>query len=192
MLQRGRRQHTHPLTLHLNTIHELFEPVQHDPFHTHYRLVSGIDEIAAYLKSEGRDVKLHVIIMLPPNDQPSAELQQATLKAVERYCDVRIQRLRRDYATRRHNVIRSLQIGVGILAASLGLATLITNSPHISDGLRNLLSNALSIFGTVALWSPADAFLFGLRPMAVEQRTYEAIRTSTFEIQYASTTSPER
>lgn len=181
--------HPRTLTLNLNHIHELFAPVQHDPFHDHYRLNSGIEEIAAYLKSEGRAVHLHIVIVLPHSAENTADLQEATRKAVERYCDVRIQRQEREYSTRRHNVVRSLQIGLAILGGSLALATVVSNSPHLSDALRNLLSNALSIFGTVALWSPTDAFLFGLRPIAVELRTYQPIRASTFEIQFAPASS---
>ncbi|MCA0457735.1 MAG: hypothetical protein LCI00_27465 [Chloroflexi bacterium] len=188
LLGRENQPRQHTFTLHLNDIHELFAPIQHDPFHPHYRMNSGLDEIASDLKSarsSGRNVKLHIVIVLPPSDVNKAELQQAAQVAIARYCEVRIQRQRLEYETRRHNVLHSLQIGLGILAASLGLATVVTNSPHLSDGVRNLLSNALSIFGSVALWSPTDAFLFGLRPLAIELRTYEVICASTFEIQFA-------
>ncbi len=189
MLQTGRNRRSPSFTLHLNDIHELFSSVQNDPFHPHYRLQSGIEEIATYLKSEGRAVQLHVTLVLPPSDDNVSELQQTVQKAVERYCDVCIQHQRYEYSTRRHNVIHSLQIGLGILAGSLALATVIANTTYISDGLRNLFSNAVSIFGSVALWSPTDSFLFGLRPLAIELRTYQNIRASTFEIQYASTSS---
>lgn len=193
MLRQESQPRQHTFTLHLNDIHELFAPIQHDPFHPHYRMNSGLDEIASVLKStrrEERNAALHIVIVLPLSDTNTAELQEATKRAIERYCDVRIQRQQREYSTRRQSVIHSLQIGLGILAASLGLATVVTNSPHISDGLRNLLSNALSIFGSVALWSPTDAFLFGLRPLAIELRTYEVIRASTFEIQFAPPNKP--
>jgi len=36
----------------------------------------------------------------------------------------------------------------------------------------------------VALWSPTDAFLFGIRPLYNDFHIYEAIRDMTFDIQY--------
>ena len=54
----------------------------------------------------------------------------------------------------------------------------------------------LLIFGSVALWSPTDAFLFGMRPLYDDVRICKAIRDMTFEIQYtgapisAPTTNP--
>jgi hypothetical protein len=83
-----------------------------------------------------------------------------------------------------------------ILGLSLALAAAVTRAEGMADWLRTLLSNSISIFGSVALWSPTDAFLFGMRPLYDDVRICKAIRDMTFEIQYtgapisATTTNP--
>ena len=87
-----------------------------------------------------------------------------------------------DLAARRRRTWRNLGVGLLILAVSLALGAGITSLDFLSAGLRALLSNAVSILGTVALWTPVDAWLFGLRPLQSTIRVYTAIRNATVEI----------
>ena len=75
--------------------------------------------------------------------------------------------------------MKNLLLGLG-----LGLAAAISTTELISPWLRNLLSNSISILGTVALWSPVDNFLFGLSPLARDVKIYQAIEKMTFDIQF--------
>ncbi|MBK8026672.1 MAG: hypothetical protein IPK19_36130 [Chloroflexi bacterium] len=105
-------------------------------------------------------------------------------EAIERYCDVMIGISRTALEARRHTIRRNLRIGVLILAISLGVGAGLANAEFLSPGLRGLLANAVSILGTVALWTPVDNLLFGLPPLARAVRIYEAIKALAIELRF--------
>ncbi|MBI1276875.1 MAG: hypothetical protein GC179_01975 [Anaerolineaceae bacterium] len=185
--ERGeRRVEPYPLTLRLNDMQDLFALPRHNAFQEDYLPVSGIDQIAHQLKLARlrHDGSLHVTFILPENSKQDDELSAAVQAAIKRYCETRLANLAIDLKSRQISVIRGLQVGVLILGISLALAAAVSRAEGMVDWLRNLLSNSISIFGTVALWSPADAFLFGMRPLYTELRIYQIICDMSFDIQY--------
>ncbi len=172
------------LTLRLHDIHDLFALPRHNPFQENYLPLSGIDQLALQLKLARLRNGLHVTFILPASDEQEADLHAEIQAALTRYCNVRLDNLMIDTKARQMNVIRSLEVGVIILGISLALAAAISRAEGIVEWLRTLLSNSISIFGSVALWSPADAFLFGMRPMYRDVHIYLAICNMTFDIQY--------
>ncbi len=169
------------MTIHLNQIEDLFAPPQVDPFHERYHVLSGIGQVASALQAKVPRDGLHVIFVLP-DSAPKVE-KAAVQAAIVRYCDVMITNTQAELDARRQVTQRNLGVGMGILAASLGLAASVTRMEFLSAPLQNLLSNSISILGTVALWSPVDALLFALRPLRRTIRIYSAIKAMTFEIQ---------
>ncbi len=182
--QRGKRTlPLHLITLKLKEVHDLFAMPRHNAFQENYLPLSGIDQIAQEMKLTRPREAIQVNIVLPENAAQGSDLHAEVQAAIQRYCDHRLANLAVDLKARQVTVIRSLQIGVVILGISLALAAAISNADFLAPWLRTLLSNSVSIFGSVALWSPADAFLFGMRPLYNEIRTYKAIRDINFEIQ---------
>lgn len=190
-LQR-RNNHAPPqeVTQRLDSIHDLFALPRHNPFHENYLPLSGIDQLALRLKYARLNNGVHVTFELPPDAAPAAPSHDEVHAALQRYCDARLGNLLLELKARKLTVVRSLQIGVIILGISLGLAAAISNMEFFAPWLRTLLSNSISIFGSVALWSPADGFLFGMRPLYTDIRIYRAIRDMTFDIQY-ETSNPD-
>jgi hypothetical protein len=181
---RGGRSTTHSITLKLNDLHDLFSPPRLNPFRDDYLPLNGVDQIALQLRKARLRDGLHVTFVLPAPVDHEDELKAEVQTAIKRYCDTRLEYLLYDLKARQLAVIRSLEIGLAILAGSLALGAAITRSETMSEAIRTLLSNAVSIFGSVALWSPADAFLFGIRPMYHDVSNYRAIRDMTFGIEY--------
>jgi len=175
---------SHTISLKLNDIHDLFAVPRHNAFKDDYLPLSGIDQIALQLRKARLHNGLHVTFLLPSGVNQESDLEAEVQAAIRRYCNTRLDYLMFEMKARQLSVIRSLQIGVVTLGASLALAAAISRAEGIVEWLRTLLSNSISIFGSVALWSPADAFLFGLRPMYNDVRIYLAIRNTTFDIQY--------
>ena len=172
------------VTLRLNDIHDLFALPRHNAFQDNYLPLSGVDQIALQLRYARLRKGLHVTFILPESADQDPNLHTEIQAALQRYCNVRLDNLLVELKARRLSVVRSLQVGVLILGVCLAVAAAISRTEGIVDWLRTLLSNSISIFGSVALWSPADAFLFGLRPMYADVRIYYAIRDMTFDIQY--------
>ena len=182
--RRNQRMALNTITVKLHAVHDLFAMPRHNAFLDNYLPLSGIDQIAQQLKLMRTGDNIKVTIILPEGVDQTPDLHAEVQSAIQRYCDNRLRSLIIDLKVRKVSVIRSLQIGVVILGVSLGLAAAISRTESIVSWLRTLLSNSISIFGSVALWSPADAFLFGMRPLYNEIRTYKAIRDIDFDIQY--------
>ena len=177
------------VTLRLNHIHDLFAMPRHNAFQDNYLPLAGIDQIALQLRYARLRNGLHVTFILPTSDDEGTDLHAEIQAALQRYCNVRLDNLLIDLMTRRLTVVRSLQVGVLILGICLALAATISRAEGIVEWLRTLLSNSVSIFGSVALWSPADAFLFSMRPMYNGIEICSAVREMTFDIQYEKPTS---
>ena len=182
--QRNSKKLPHFVALRLNDIHDLFALPRHNAFQDNYLPLSGIDQIALQLKMAHLREGVHVTFILPAGIDQTTDSQADIQAAVKRYCNTRLDHLMFELKARQLRVIRSLQVGVIILGISLALAAAISRTEGIVDWLRTLLSNSISIFGSVALWSPADAFLFSLRPLYNDIEIYFAIRDMTFDIQY--------
>ncbi|MBA3869634.1 MAG: hypothetical protein H0X30_10820 [Anaerolineae bacterium] len=182
--QHNNHKPPYSITLQLNDIHDLFALPRHNPFREDYLPVSGIDQLALRLRKARLENGLNVTFLLPVPVEQEPDLHADVQAAITRYCKTRLDNLLFELKARQLTVIRSLEVGLIILGATLGLAAAISRSEGIVEWLRTLLANAISIFGSVALWSPADAFLFGIRPLYNDLHTYHAIRDMTFDIQY--------
>lgn len=177
------------LTVKLNTIQHLFWASQLDAFQPAYQPDSGIDQIVLSLKSGRLNGDLHVTFLLPAAEESNVHLKAEVDAALKRYCTVQIQKRSAALHAKHQSVVRRLLIGLLILGLALGLAAAISNAEFIASWLRNLLSNSISILGTVALWSPVDNFLFGLSPLARDVKIYQVIKSMTFDIQFQHDTS---
>jgi hypothetical protein len=182
---RSNRMLPYNITLRLNDIHDLFALPRYNAFQENFLPLSGIDQLAHQLKlAQIRHNGLHVTFMLPESAKQDRIQESEVQTAIQRYCNARLNHLMIELKARQLNIIRSLEVGVIILGISLALAAAISHSETIIEWLRTLLSNSIGIFGSVALWSPADAFLFGIRPLYHELHVYRAIGVMRFDIQY--------
>ena len=170
------------ISIELRRIEDLFSASVVDPFHPDYQIASGMDQIAARLGVMRLRRELNIRICLPASAPRPDDLDTAVRGAITRYCDAAISAARAGLAARRRAIQRHLGVGVLILGISLALGAGVSNLQFLSAGIRTLLSNAISILGTVALWSPIDAWLFGLGPFHTSIRIHTAIRNAAVEV----------
>lgn len=173
--------------IRLHQIDNLFSSPQADPFHPHFQTLSGIEQITSLLKTGVPPNELHIIFVLPASTPRQDTLKSEMQDAIERYSDAMISTTYLERTERRRTILRNLAIGVLVLGVSLGLGAAISGAEFLSSALRNLLSNTISILGTVALWSPVDALLFGLQPLRNNLKIYHAIKSLSFELQFTAT-----
>lgn len=170
------------LTIYLDGIDHLFNAPSFDLHSAHPRSISGIDSIIQYLQpSTRRQEKFSVTIYLPA-EQITPELPERVRGAVQQFTAQKIDAMEHELAVLHWSGLRSLRVGLGILALFLALAALVTRANSLPFWLTNLTSQALTIIGSVSLWHPAEALLFDWVPLARQKRIYRFIQTLAFEV----------
>lgn len=175
-----------PITLELNSLEELLVVSQRDPFKPGFRQISGIDEIVEVLRAKPQYQPIEITLVLPAGTSVTPEMDTKLHNAVAQFCSVQIKRDRVELEAKRMVSWRQFRVGLLFLAASLGIASVISHSPLLADWLKNFLTNAVSVFGTVALWSPTDALLFSWYPALKRMRIYQTIQDTKFHIRAVS------
>ena len=173
---------TYSIRLELNDIHDLLVAPQNDPFQANFRSMSGIEEVVQILRSKPQNQPVAITLVLPTGTSIIPEMETQLHNALIRYCSAHIKQNRLELEAKRHAAWRQFRFGLLFLGVSLGLASAITNSTFLADWLKVLLSNAVTLFGTVALWSPTDALLFSWYPALKRIRIYTALQDAKFNI----------
>lgn len=172
------------LTIPLQRLDDLFAPPLNDPYQPGFHTQSGMERLAQLISQQQIREPLKVIFVLPASGTHPEKTVADVQAAVRRYAEVIESQAQIDGLSRRRSTVQSIGMGILILAGSLTLGATLTTTELLSPNLRNLLANTVSILGTVALWSPVDALLFGLRPLRKTERTMQTIRAATIELQY--------
>ena len=75
--------------------------------------------------------------------------------------------------------------GLIFLGVSMGLSALFSSQmlTFISEGLNNLLSEGLVVFGWIALWNPVNAFLYDWVPLWRANQVYHYMMTMEIRFQ---------
>jgi hypothetical protein len=169
------------LTVRLDDAHDLFA----DPDPDSDRAVSGIEELYRAVK-----VQTRVLVQRPNTYRVTIELPRAeitdglgaTIRArIKRYCERQIEQSQQELRTLRHQGIDSLWTGVFVLVPCLILSVLCTWLSQA--GIHGLLQAALTVLaalfilsaGWVALWFPAEYFLYDTWPFQQDIRVYQQI-----------------
>lgn len=174
------------LTIRLNRIEDWFTAPPADPFQPGYHTLAGIDQIAAVMAGRRSKNGVQVTFVLPESVSQSGKSKADVQAAIERYCDVRIGLAQTELDARYRAIQRNIRVGLLLLALSLAAGSAITSADFIPERLGFLLSNAISILGTVALWTPVDALLFGLRSLRKSIGVYCAIKGMSFDLRYVN------
>jgi len=155
-----------------------------DPYQPGFHTQSGMERLAQAISQQHVRGESKVIFTLPASSaQPEKSLTDVQA-AVRRYAEVIESQAQIEVSSRRRSIMQNIWLGILILGLSLTLGASLTTTELFSPNMRNLLANTVSILGTVALWSPVDALLFGLRPLHKTRRTMQTIRAATIELQY--------
>jgi hypothetical protein len=170
-----------PLALYLNSIHELFNAPEFDPFSPHPRSISGMDSIIEHVKPAFHEQPFAVTIFLPAA-QITAELPEQVQWAVQQFSEQKISTMNHELESLRWRGVRALRSGLGILGLFLLLAALAGQAAFLPPWLSTLLSEALTIIGSVSLWHPAEMLLFDWSPYWHAKRVYRLIAALHIEI----------
>jgi hypothetical protein len=170
------------IDLHLKEIKHLFVDPEMNPFEDQRLQISGAEEAANHLRTKERKVdKIRLNIFLP-GGQIDPDLQSRTKDALSRYCDFKILQNQRQLEIERAAGWRAVMIGLIFSAVCLLMVSVIYLLGPLSETLLVIFVGFFTILIWMAIWNPAEAFLYGLPPYRLEIRTYEALKNAEVAI----------
>lgn len=172
----------HNVILKLNTLAELFNAPDVNPFSEHEIDVLGE---AALLHAARQMLARRVrhwhearLIIQLPSDQITPDLQAQTQAAVRRFClakledndlTIRLSRVRSAIGLALVTIISAVVVGVALLLFNTILAD------QAGSDVSTLVAASISVFVWVILWNPMDKLLFDWVSPALENRTLRGI-----------------
>lgn len=161
------------ITVDVQTIDQLFSDFDPTPFHDE----SLNAHASEYLESEGLRLppKAGIVIALAARDQP------ATPDDVERFRSVlkahfghQASLQNDEFHLTLTNGLKSLAIGLTILAACTAASQGLAGAP-IREGLRQGLSDGISMLGWVANWRPIELLFYDWWPIKRRRDLYRRL-----------------
>jgi hypothetical protein len=166
------------IDLHLEEIKHLFVDPELNPFAYQRLQISGAEEAANHLRTKKRKVDRIRLTVFLPSDQIEPDLQSRTTDALSRYCDFKISENQRRLEIERAAGWRAVTIGLIFSALCLLVAITVHRLGTLDDALFAVFVGLLAILIWMAIWNPAEAFLYGLQPYKLEIRTYKALKNA--------------
>ncbi|HEY6408429.1 MAG TPA: hypothetical protein VIY29_13255 [Ktedonobacteraceae bacterium] len=177
------KEQLHEVTLHLDDIQDLFA----DPEAGSDRYVSGMDYLYSEVRVHTRHDKVKVTIELP-KAKITEGLLEKTREKIKRYCQFKAEQSHKELIVLRHQGVAALKrsIVVGVICLVLAvISTLISQS-----GMNNILEALFIVIATllvlsagwVALWMPAEIFLYDGWPFQQDMRIYHQIANADLVI----------
>jgi hypothetical protein len=166
------------IDLHLTEIKYMFVDPELNPFENPELQISGVEEAANFLRIRKRKVgKIKLNIFLPLG-QINSDLQSKTVDALSRYCDFMIHQNQRQLEIGRAEGWRAVLIGLIFAAICLLMIAVAYLMGQFSETLLVIFVGFFTILIWMAIWRPAEAFLYGLQPYKLEIRTFEALKNA--------------
>ena len=166
------------IDLHLKEIKHLFVDPELNPFENQRLQTSGSEEAANYLRIKERKVDNIRLNIFLPSEQIEPDLKSRTADALSRYCDFKILQNQRQLEIERSAGWRAVMIGLIFSAVCLLIVLMVNLLGPISDTLLVVFVGFFTILIWMAIWNPAEAFLYGLPPYRREIKTYKALKNA--------------
>ena len=175
-----RTEQLRDVTVRLDDVRDFF--VDPDPGSDRY--VSGMEELYRAVKVHTRVLtrpdKYQVTIALPV-EKITDGLQEDLSAKIKRYCQFKAEESHQDLLVLRHQGVDSVRVGVFVLVPSLVLGIICTwlSQSGINSVLQAIFLVVAVVFilsaGWVALWMPAELFLYDTWPFQQDMRVYQQI-----------------
>jgi hypothetical protein len=166
------------IDLHLKEIKHLFVDPELNPFENQRLQISGVEEAAHYLRTKERKVdKIRLNIFLS-SEKIEPDLQSRTADALSRYCDFKILENQHQLKIERAAGWRAVMIGLIFSALCLLIVLVVFLLGTLDDTLFVVFGGFFTILIWMAIWNPAEVFLYGLQPYRLEIKAYKALKNA--------------
>ncbi|NPV63522.1 MAG: hypothetical protein HPY61_13025 [Methanotrichaceae archaeon] len=163
------------IDLHLQDIGELFVSPEPDPFQERKLRSSGVEEAANILRIKGGKARARLNIHLPA-ERMEPGLETKVRGALERYCDFKIEENQSRLKIERSLGRRSAFIGLAFSGICVAILLVVFLLGSLSDLGFVIFNGLFVILIWMAIWNPAETFLYGLQTFRVDIRVYSALR----------------
>ena len=170
------------IDLRLQRIAQLFNTFDPAPFHER----DLDDDAEAYIVACAREIthrkRFKLVVHLPPEEAAREDAHQLE-KAVNHYFLYRAQQQRRELRQVFRHGRWSLLVGLTALIGSLCLRAVISVlDPPMHLLISEIASEGLLIIGWVAMWRPAEQFLYAWHPTRQTFLVYRSLSSVGVEI----------
>jgi len=170
------------INLHLEEIRDLFVDPELNPFETKILQISGVEEAINYLRVKRKISDRIMLNIFLPHGQIDSDMQNITKDALARYCDFKISQNQHQLEIERAQGWRSVMIGLGFSTICLLLIFIIRFFGVLTDAGLIVSMGFFTILIWMAIWNPAETFLYGLHPYKLEIRNYRAMKSAEIMI----------
>ena len=160
--------------LEYTDINWLFDQPDVSPFSANfheYSTTPGLEYICNELYANPSLKKVETTILLPP-EHITADLEQRTRQAIQRYCLARSREMEQDERALRWRALRALMFAVGFFIVWVAVEKPLQNS---GTYFFDLLGEGLTILVWVGFWFPLDALVFGVRHHHMDSTSYKRV-----------------
>jgi hypothetical protein len=157
-----------PIEIRLSSVAQLFHTLDPTPFREGDLDALAEDYILAWARELPPDAPIGIVVHLPPG--PAPDLEAAIRGFFAGRAEAETRALRDLFL----DGSRALLIALAVVSACLFLAWRIGRD----DGeglLRSIASESLVIFGWVAMWRPAEIFLYDWLPITRRRRLFRRL-----------------
>jgi hypothetical protein len=168
----------------LEEIQQFFAAPDLDPFVDQARVTAGIDDIVAYLNTipmrKAPAVKTTLVL---PADQLTPDLKAHTQAAIVRYCDFRLEEIRRTMAASHFEWRAKLPVGLLVaVAAVIAFGLIIFLSPDFLKNWLVVFTPVVTVTVWVSIWNPVETLLYDRWDDRRDFQVYSAIKAMAIEV----------
>ncbi|HWB41115.1 MAG TPA: hypothetical protein VG500_07655 [Gemmatimonadales bacterium] len=171
------------IEVRLSELRQLFNALDPSPFRDRDLEAAAaefiVDSAAELPGSAPLGLLVHLDRPAGPAEEEAAVLRDAVHQYFADAARATRWRLRELFRTGR----TSLLIGLAVLAASSGLASLLAG--RLEGSLGGILQESVLIGGWVAMWRPLEIFLYDWWPIRAEARRFDRLAAMPVRIRYA-------
>jgi hypothetical protein len=168
------------IEIRLGSVAQLFHTLDPTPFREGDLAAEAEDYILSYARDLPADARIRLVLHLP-GGAGGADLSGAVRGFFAARAEAESRALRELF----RDGWRALIIALAVVAVCLLLAWQI-GRPDGGGLLRSILSESLVIFGWVAMWHPAQIFLYDWLPITRRRRVFRQLAAATVEVRAGS------
>jgi hypothetical protein len=169
-----------PIELRLHTARQLFHTLDPTPFREGDLDAEAENYIVEWARELPRRHPIEIILHLPAGELASAGLAEIG-PAIRRFFANRARSERNAIRELFRSGYRALGIGLAILAACL-LVAIRAGAWLPAGSFSRILQESLIIIGWVAIWRPAEIFLYDWLPYARRLRLFTRLEDATVSL----------
>lgn len=149
-------------TVRLDTLRELIETPDLDPFAEQLRVISGVEQMASYLYTRRlRKLPTAAATLVLPAAEISSSSAATATAAMQRFCAVRIAEAQRTIAINKFDGRTKLPVGLAAAVTMVVLLfILIWLLPQDLEPLAAILGPVVTIASWAAIWNPVETLLY--------------------------------